>query len=98
MKNDLLYCTAIIQSTNKIPYDELVIELKNLERLTNLETGCISFKVIPMSVKEQTFALWEIWKDENGFYDHHNMEYTKELFSKKITKIKVFESSKEVAL
>ena len=98
MNNNHLYCTAIIQSTGKIPYLELVAELKKLEDLTNKEPGCISFQVIPMSEQEQQFALWEVWTSEEGFYAHHNMDYTQRYFAKEITELKLFESSRGVNL
>lgn len=98
MNKNHLYCTAIIQSTQKISYFELVNELKKLEDLTNQEPDCISFQVIPMSEEEQRFALWEVWTSEEGFYAHHNMDYTQSLFARKITEVKLFESSRVVNL
>ncbi|MTD38613.1 antibiotic biosynthesis monooxygenase [Erwinia sp. CPCC 100877] len=93
-----LYCTAIIQSTKKVPYEQLVSKLNQLKEDTKSELGCISFEIVPLNRDKERFALWEVWKDTNAFYTHHKKEYTKRFFNEKLDTIELFESSKEVTI
>jgi quinol monooxygenase YgiN len=77
-----LYCTAVIQSTGKVPYAELTAALKKLCEQTVKEPGCILFQVVPLEKERERFALWEIWQDQAAFYAHHEQSYTKN-FSKR---------------
>ncbi|WP_436883291.1 putative quinol monooxygenase [Mammaliicoccus sciuri] len=96
MDNDYIYCTAIIKSTNEVNYNELIKIFRGLEKDTNNEDGCVFFKVIPMSENKETIALWEIWKDEESFYKHHQLDHTKNIANQKLTLVEVFESSVEL--
>lgn len=93
-----LYCTAIIKATEGTEYEILKKELLELEGKTVLEEGCINFFVSPLNKNEKKFSLWEIWKDEESFYNHHKMEYTQKYFQKKLSEIVLFESSRKVKL
>lgn len=95
---DYLYCTAIIKATDGTDYEILVKELSILEEKTALEKGCIKFFVSPLDKEEKKFSLWEIWENDEAFYEHHKKPYTKELFAKKLTSIELFESSRKVNL
>ncbi|MBC1489768.1 antibiotic biosynthesis monooxygenase [Listeria sp. FSL L7-1485] len=99
MKTDhYLYCTAVIQTTGKVPYEQLVEHLAKLREQTIAETGCIMFKVVPLEKTTGRFALWEIWEDQTAFYTHHDQTYTKEFFQAELDTIEFFESSEKVEL
>ncbi|MBO0475985.1 antibiotic biosynthesis monooxygenase [Vagococcus sp. DIV0080] len=98
LKEDYLYCTAILQSTKKVPYEQLIKKLEKLQEKTTTEKGCILFEVVPLNRELERFGLWEIWKDTESFYKHHEKEYTKEFFAEQLDTIELFESSKEVSL
>ncbi|MBC1722461.1 antibiotic biosynthesis monooxygenase [Listeria seeligeri] len=99
MKNDnYLYCTAVIQTTGKVPYEQLVEQLTELSEKTVAESGCIMFKVVPLEKRTGRFALWEIWKNQAAFYAHHKQTYTKEFFHAELDTIEFFESSEKVEL
>ncbi|WP_271004156.1 putative quinol monooxygenase [Listeria seeligeri] len=99
MKNDnYLYCTAVIQTTGKVPYEQLVEQLTELSEKTVAESGCIMFKVVPLEKTTGRFALWEIWKNQAAFYTHHKQTYTKEFFHAELDTIEFFESSEKVEL
>ncbi len=99
MKNDnYLYCTAVIQTTGKVPYEQLVEHLAELSEKTIAEAGCIMFKVVPLEKATGRFALWEIWKNQAAFYAHHEQTYTKEFFQAELDTIEFFESSEKVEL
>lgn len=98
MSENFVYCTAIIQSTGKESYDEVLKKFNNFEEITSKEDGCVSFSVVPMSSKKHEIALWEIWKDEDSFYNHHQMKHTIDLANQQLTKVKIFESSHELNL
>jgi quinol monooxygenase YgiN len=93
-----LYCTAVIQSTGKVPYAELTAALKKLCEQTVKEPGCILFQVVPLEKERERFALWEIWQDQAAFYAHHEQSYTKEFFKAELDTIEFFESSEQVHL
>jgi quinol monooxygenase YgiN len=93
-----LYCTAIIQSTGKVPYAELATALQTLCEQTAKEPGCISFQAVPLDKERERFALWEIWQDQAAFYAHHEQSYTKEFFKAELDTIEFFESSEKVYL
>lgn len=96
-QNDL-YCSAIVQATEGTSYRTLWEELKGLEQKTQLEEGCLMFVVVPLSQEVNHFALWEVWESKTAFYAHHQKDYTKELFKKRLHDVVVFESSEEVTL
>ncbi|MBF2345222.1 antibiotic biosynthesis monooxygenase [Listeria seeligeri] len=99
IKNDnYLYCTAVIQTTGKVPYEQLVEQLTELSEKTVAESGCIMFKVVPLEKRTGRFALWEIWKNQAAFYAHHKQTYTKEFFHAELDTIEFFESSEKVEL
>ncbi|MEX5935763.1 putative quinol monooxygenase [Mammaliicoccus sciuri] len=93
VEKDYVYCTAIIKSTNKVDYDQLIDIFKELEKNTSEEEGCISFQVIPMLKEKGTIALWEVWKDKEAFYKHHSFSHTIRIAEQKLTEVIVFESS-----
>jgi quinol monooxygenase YgiN len=93
-----LYCTAILRATEGTDYEVLKRELFKLEKKTVLEEGCIIFFVSPLDEKEKQFSLWEIWRDDEAFYSHHKNIHTQEYFSKKLSEVILFESSRKVEL
>lgn len=97
-KSGYLYCTAIIKATEGTNYEILKHELEKLEEKTILEEGCINFFISPLDKDEKRFSLWEIWQDDNAFYEHHKKSYVLEYFSKKLSEIVLFESSRKVDL
>ena len=97
-KPEYLYCTAIVKAVEGTDYEILKHELEKLEEKTILEEGCITFFISPLPKEEMKFSLWEIWKDDNAFYEHHKKPYTLEYFSKNLTNIILFESSRKVEL
>ncbi|MDA9470649.1 putative quinol monooxygenase [Enterococcus sp. 5H] len=97
-KNTFLYCTAVVQTTGKVTYEALADKLNELQELTVLEEGCVLFKVVPLNKKQGRFALWEIWKGQAAFYEHHSKEYTKNFFAEELDTVEFFESSEEVQL
>lgn len=96
LRKNYLYCTAIIQSTKKVTYEQLINKLENLRNKTIAEAGCILFEIMPL--EKERFALWEIWKDKDSFYAHHRQEYTKKFFSEQLDTIEIFESSEKVSI
>lgn len=93
-----LYCTAIIQAKEETDYEVLKSELDKLEEKTILEDGCILFFISPLNKDNKKFSLWEIWENDAAFYEHHKKSYTQEYFSKKLSDIILFESSRKVEL
>lgn len=91
-----LYCTAIIQSTKQVSYEQLVNKLSQLKKVTDTEPGCISFQIVPLDREKERFALWEIWQDTAAFYLHHKKEYTKSFLNEQLDTIEFFESSQKV--
>lgn len=97
-KENYLYCTAVVQTTGKVSYRELVNRLNELKEKTNCEEGCIMFEISPLEKEKGRFALWEIWENQDAFYGHHRQEYTKEFFKAELDTIEFFESSEKVQL
>ncbi|MTD40129.1 antibiotic biosynthesis monooxygenase [Erwinia sp. CPCC 100877] len=93
-----LYCTAVLQATGKVPYDELAAALETPRKQTAAEPGCILFQVVPLEKERERFALWEIWQDQAAFYAHHEQSYTKDFFKAELDTIEFFESSEKVRL
>lgn len=95
---DYLYCTAIIQTTGKVSYEQLVEHLADLRDQTEAEPGCVMFQIVPLEKTLGRFALWEIWENQAAFYAHHKQTYTKEFFQAGYDTIEIFESSEKVTL
>lgn len=95
-KSSYLYCTAIIRAAEGTDYNFLKSELDKLEEKTILEDGCIQFFISPLNKNDKKFSLWEIWEDDEAFYEHHKKDYTQEYFSKKLADLILFESSRKV--
>ncbi|AHI55611.1 putative quinol monooxygenase [Listeria ivanovii] len=95
---DYLYCTAIIQTTGKVSYEQLVEHLMDLRDQTEAEPGCMVFQVVPLEKSVGRFDLWEIWENQAAFYAHHEQTYTKEFFQAELDTIEMFESSEKVHL
>lgn len=93
-----LYCTTIIQTTEKVPYEQLVEHLGELQEKTVTEAGCVMFQVVPLEKTLGRFALWEIWENQAAFYHHHNQDCTKEFFQAELDTLEFFESSEKVDL
>ncbi|EAC6072664.1 antibiotic biosynthesis monooxygenase, partial [Listeria monocytogenes] len=47
-KKNYLYCTAVIQTTGKVSYEQLVEHLEALRTKTVKEPGCVLFEIIPL--------------------------------------------------
>ncbi|MBC2182314.1 antibiotic biosynthesis monooxygenase [Listeria sp. FSL L7-0233] len=93
-----LYCTAIIQTTGKVSYEQLVECLEALRAKTVKEAGCVLFEIVPLEKALGRFALWEIWQNQEAFYFHHKQPYTKDFFAAELDTVEFFESSEKVAL
>jgi len=71
--------TAVLKS--KEGYEEqLLAELKKVQKGSTEEAGCIQY-TIHQSIEDQTFVLYEIWKDLQAVEIHnetvHYQEYRK---------------------
>ncbi|EAK8404898.1 antibiotic biosynthesis monooxygenase [Listeria monocytogenes] len=97
-KANYLYCTAVIQTTRKVSYEQLVEHLEALRAKTVKESGCVLFEIVPLESALGRFALWEIWQNKEAFYFHHEQPYTKEFFAAKFDTVEFFESSEKVDL
>ncbi|MCD2247078.1 antibiotic biosynthesis monooxygenase [Listeria marthii] len=93
-----LYCTAVIQTTGKVSYEQLVEHLERLRVKTVTEEGCVLFEIVPLERALGRFALWEIWQNQAAFYYHHEQDYTKNFFAAEFDTIEFFESSQKVDL
>ncbi|EAD8001449.1 antibiotic biosynthesis monooxygenase [Listeria monocytogenes] len=93
-----LCCTAVIQTTGKVSYEQLVEHLEALRAKTVKEPGCVLFEIVPLESALGRFALWEIWQNQESFYYHHEQNYTKEFFAAELDTVEFFESSEKVNL
>lgn len=86
-KKNYLYCTAVIQTTGKVSYEQLVEHLEALRAKTVKEPGCVLFEIVPLESALGRFALWEIWQNQEAFYYHHEQNYTKEFLQRNLTRL-----------
>lgn len=68
--------TAVLKS--KEGYEEqLLAELKKVQNGSKEEVGCIQY-IIHQSIEDQTFVLYEIWKDLEAVEIHNQTEHYQE--------------------
>lgn len=82
-----LYCTAVIQTTGKVSYEQLVEHLEALRAKTVKEPGCVLFEIVPLESALGRFALWEIWQNQESFITITNRTIRKNFLLRNLTRL-----------
>lgn len=85
-KNKLWISAGLKLSTGKSAH-KVKEELKNLQRQTIKEDGCIFFDVLQDRDNPDRFTLWEEWINEEALKEHFNQAHTKAYLALSLTEV-----------
>lgn len=71
-----IYITAIVESKPEFQ-PEVKSVLENMVEHTRKESACISYDLHQDIENENRFVFYEIWKNQQGLYNHNEQPYIK---------------------
>lgn len=82
-----LYCTAVIQTTGKVSYEQLVEHLEALRAKTVKEPGCVLFEIVPLESALGRFACGKFGRIRNPFITITNRTIRKNFLLRNLTRL-----------